>query len=133
MCHGLHMRRGSTVIEVRNPRFDHGAPRPFAEQSRRWVTGSTHSGPVATAPLVYRVLTLADNCTVPDAQYDACARKYAQAIAKWPSRAKAWAARGNWSCAWNADVRVDWPLLRAELQAVAERMARHVENSPTTS
>ena len=121
--HALHMRHGSSVIELRQSGFANGAPWNWLELHKRWVT--RYPGPKHTQPLVFQPVSLPTNASVMGTAERKCFernRRRREALSAKPGAKKIPA--DDWLCYWNADLIVSFDHLLGPISKHIQRRMR---------
>lgn len=141
--HSLHMRHGSGVMELRNIGFAQRAPWSWLGLHQRWVT--RFSGAASDAPLKFFPIMVPANSSVLSSADKACFLRNTYKQTKWKEQQAALPENATdkqrnrrmpddgWLCYWNADMRVEFPLLRPYIEQYARNWRRGGGGPPSSS
>ena len=123
--HGLHLRRGGAIIELRLGGFIMGAPWSWVDMHRRWVM--RFNGKTNERPLSFYAVALPTNSSTLTSKDRACIASAGQLARRNPKRNKLW------QCYWNVDTSVPYALVHEALTQYASDRARGMKMVSATS
>lgn len=114
--HSLHMRFGSAIVELRPSGFAEGAPWNWLELHRRWVTRLEDRD---SRPLHFYPLLLPRNASIINSTESECFNRNRRRRERLRRENRSKIPQDDWLCYWNADLEVNFDLVRPALASYA--------------